>query len=197
MRIACPSCSAAYEVPESLLASGPRLLRCARCGHQFQASMPAAPAAAPAAPAQAAPAPAAPSPVAGAVPVAPAPSGPAIRPEPALAPEPPPEPLRPGPAEPRAAPQELPPPLAADSDRPPPTRGLSRHSPMDPPLPRRGTMSLDFEDEKPRSPAVLAAAWLLSLVVLGAAAWAGWHYREAVMQAWPPAIRLYQALGIA
>ncbi|WP_413466168.1 zinc-ribbon domain-containing protein [Planktothrix agardhii] len=41
MRIACPSCSAEYQVPDALLASGPRLLRCARCGHQFQAALPA------------------------------------------------------------------------------------------------------------------------------------------------------------
>jgi len=31
MRIACPSCSATYEVPDSLVTVG-RVVRCARCG---------------------------------------------------------------------------------------------------------------------------------------------------------------------
>lgn len=34
MRIDCPACAAAYEVPESLLDTK-RPLRCARCGHQW------------------------------------------------------------------------------------------------------------------------------------------------------------------
>lgn len=34
MRMVCPACSAAYEVPESLLTPG-RTVRCARCGHQW------------------------------------------------------------------------------------------------------------------------------------------------------------------
>ncbi|WP_372491080.1 hypothetical protein, partial [Falsiroseomonas oryziterrae] len=41
----------------------------------------------------------------------------------------------------------------------------------------------------------LAAAWLLSFVLLGIAVWAGLHWRAEVMQAWPPAARLYAALG--
>ena len=32
MRIVCPSCQAAYEVPEKLLSGAPRKVRCARCG---------------------------------------------------------------------------------------------------------------------------------------------------------------------
>ncbi len=34
MRIDCPSCAAAYEVPDSLLAAG-RTVRCARCGKDW------------------------------------------------------------------------------------------------------------------------------------------------------------------
>ncbi|WP_372491113.1 zinc-ribbon domain-containing protein, partial [Falsiroseomonas oryziterrae] len=37
MRVACPACAAAYEIPDELLASGPRLLQCAACGAQFEA----------------------------------------------------------------------------------------------------------------------------------------------------------------
>jgi len=35
MRIVCPSCQAAYEVPERLIDQAPRRLRCARCGHEW------------------------------------------------------------------------------------------------------------------------------------------------------------------
>ncbi len=35
MRIVCPSCQAAYEVPEKLLAGAPRKVRCARCGNHW------------------------------------------------------------------------------------------------------------------------------------------------------------------
>ncbi len=34
MRIVCPDCAAAYEVPDSMLAA-PRTLRCARCGREW------------------------------------------------------------------------------------------------------------------------------------------------------------------
>jgi predicted Zn finger-like uncharacterized protein len=34
MRIACPACGAAYEVPDRLIGAG-RLLRCAKCGHEW------------------------------------------------------------------------------------------------------------------------------------------------------------------
>jgi predicted Zn finger-like uncharacterized protein len=34
MRITCPSCSAGYEVPDSLMPSG-RIVRCARCGGEW------------------------------------------------------------------------------------------------------------------------------------------------------------------
>ena len=36
MRIVCPSCQAAYEVPERLISQAPRRLVCARCGHEWQ-----------------------------------------------------------------------------------------------------------------------------------------------------------------
>lgn len=40
MRIACPSCAAAYDVPDRLLAGTARALRCSRCGAGF--ALPAA-----------------------------------------------------------------------------------------------------------------------------------------------------------
>jgi predicted Zn finger-like uncharacterized protein len=36
MRIVCPSCQAAYEVPDRLISQAPRRLCCARCGHEWQ-----------------------------------------------------------------------------------------------------------------------------------------------------------------
>ncbi len=40
MRLACPSCAAAYEIPDRMLTAG-RPLRCARCGHQWAYQAPA------------------------------------------------------------------------------------------------------------------------------------------------------------
>ncbi len=47
MRIVCPSCQAAYEVPEKLLSGAPRKVRCARCGDSWIPEAAAAPVAAP------------------------------------------------------------------------------------------------------------------------------------------------------
>jgi len=43
----------------------------------------------------------------------------------------------------------------------------------------------------------LAVAWVLSFAVLAALAWSAYDYRIAVMNAWPPSIRLYTLLGLA
>ncbi len=54
MRIACPSCSAAYDVPDSLVTGG-RVVRCARCGGEWvpiAAPQPETPPAVPPNPAQ-------------------------------------------------------------------------------------------------------------------------------------------------
>ncbi|HYF07980.1 MAG TPA: zinc-ribbon domain-containing protein [Acetobacteraceae bacterium] len=40
MRIECPSCAAAYDIPDRLLQAGPRALRCAACGTTWMASLP-------------------------------------------------------------------------------------------------------------------------------------------------------------
>ena len=47
MRIACPACAAAYEVPDRLLAGPARTLRCSRCGTDFALPGAAAPVAPP------------------------------------------------------------------------------------------------------------------------------------------------------
>jgi predicted Zn finger-like uncharacterized protein len=43
MRIECPACAAAYEVPDRLLAGPARTLRCSRCGADFALPQGAAP----------------------------------------------------------------------------------------------------------------------------------------------------------
>ncbi len=50
--------------------------------------------------------------------------------------------------------------------------------------------------EPARASAALRAAWVLSVVVLAAAAWAVYDRREEVMRAWPASERAYGALGL-
>ena len=43
MRIVCPACEAEYEVPDTLLANGPRKVRCARCAREWEPFAPPPP----------------------------------------------------------------------------------------------------------------------------------------------------------
>lgn len=151
MRIACPGCAAAYDLPDALLAAGPRELRCARCGAQFRASLPE---------------PEAPEPVA---------------PEPVPVPEPEPVVAAPAP--------EPPPPAEPPPDRPPPSRGPRHAMPIDPPLPA--------PEERPEaSPRAAIVGWLGSLALIAVAIWAAIIFRAEIIAAWPPAARLFLALGL-
>lgn len=154
MRIACPSCSAEYEVPDQALAAGARMLRCARCGHQFRAALPT-------------------------------PAEPATLPKQAAPVTPPPQPESAGGTAPDGA--ETPP---AVTSRPPPSRGPTRSMPIDPPLPRLG--------DAPASPPdrFALAGWLLTVAALLVAAYAAYAWRDEIMAAWPPAARLFTALGL-
>ncbi|MGC8468896.1 MAG: hypothetical protein ACP5NI_03225 [Acetobacteraceae bacterium] len=38
--------------------------------------------------------------------------------------------------------------------------------------------------------------WVASLLLLAGAGWAGVRYRQEIMRAWPPSVRLYLALGL-
>lgn len=88
MRILCPQCQAAYEVPERLIAGG-RLLRCVKCRHEWSEAPP--PDAAPPAPEPTAPAPSVPPPT----PLPPSPL--AAAPPPIPAQHRPPQPMGPPP----------------------------------------------------------------------------------------------------
>lgn len=127
MRLECPSCAAAYDVPDTLLKPG-QPVRCVRCHALWQPSPDAIPEPAPTAP-----------------PALPPPSRPN-----------PPAPLQPG--------------------RPPAVSTPAR---------------------RPRaSLAAPVLAWVASLAVLVGAGAALVYHRAAVIEAWPPAARLFLALGL-
>lgn len=147
MRIACPNCAAEYDVPDAALAAGPRLLKCARCGHHFHAR--------------------------------------SLLPE---EPEPTPPPAPDKPAErPGAGPGDR---AAPATDRPPPSRGPTRSMPIDPPLPRLG--------DAPASPSdrFALAGWVVTVAVLIGGGLAAYAFRAEIVAAWPPAARLFAALGL-
>lgn len=156
MRIVCPSCEAAYDVPGTLVARR-RTLRCARCGREWTTEPP---------PEQAPPADTAPAEV-------PAPE--AGVPEPVLEtplPEvvtPPPEPPQPS----RAA-ATLSEALADQRVSQPPSRSAAAES--------GGAVRL---------------AWIASLALLAALAFAAWQYRADVMHVWPASERVYRVFGPA
>ncbi len=54
-------------------------------------------------------------------------------------------------------------------------------------------------EPSPAAPGLAVApliAWAASLVLLIGLGWAGLHWRELLMQAWPPSARLFAALGL-
>ena len=166
MRIVCPSCRAAYEVPESLVAGG-NAVRCAKCGRQWAPRPPAA----------------APEP----------PPGPKPAPPP-VAGTPPPSPLAPSPVRaelPPLAEPTAPPPDLRTEPRLPTYRPRTIDSLDDGRLPPR-----DDEIALPPRRTGVVLAWLVSLAVLALLVWAAYAFRGTVIGAWPPSARLYAALGL-
>ncbi len=167
MRIVCPSCQAAYEVPDKLLAGSPRKVRCARCGGDWVPEpVPApTPATLPATP------PGADDPP-GDFFASPPPEPNPASPEPDL---PPPPPVLIAPASPPAA---SPAPRAVEKLVPAPG-GADDAAPRD----RRLVM-------------VAGALWLASLAAIATATWAAFAYRDDIMAAWAPSRRLFSLLGL-
>ncbi|MBR0681772.1 hypothetical protein GXW74_14855 [Roseomonas eburnea] len=130
MRIACPSCSTEYDVPDRLLAGAARTLRCSRCAAVFP------------------------------LPHAEPPAAEAPRPPPAL-----PSPARDAEPAPTAVPL--------------------------PPMGPRPPIAAE-----PKTDRALIRAWVASLVVVVGAAVALVMFRSSVMTAWPPATRLFGAIGL-
>ena len=50
---------------------------------------------------------------------------------------------------------------------------------------------------RPRLAGAATIGWAATVILLGAGAWAGYAWRDAVMAAWPPSQRVYLALGLA
>jgi predicted Zn finger-like uncharacterized protein len=76
----------------------------------------------------------------------------------------------------------LPPPPSVDAG---PAITLSRKAPI-----------LGRAKAEPPRLAALAAAWVLSLVVVGSLGWGVYHWRSDVMTLWPPSQRAFGALGV-
>lgn len=174
MRVTCPNCSAAYEVPEAKIGAG-RKLRCARCRHDWWVDPPAAPAAE--------------GGFARSVAQATAGLGVAPSPGPAAAAEAPlpPPPAAPPPPGPAPVPDEA---LGAPPVQPPaPPRPPRQPRPIEPALPRLG-------DAPPQGRTTLILAWVASLLFMLGTLAALLLLRAELAEAWPPLERLYQALGL-
>ncbi len=179
MRIVCPACSAAYEVPDALLGTG-RPVRCARCGREWTPADAAQQRESPQAEATQVEGSGEPSragSVVERVGELPA-SGTGLS---ISVVEPPPQ------AAPETGPPATPEP-AADPGEPEPV--------MEPALTASAEQAL-VEPRAPREGTLLRLAWAASVLAILLLAWAAYGWRTEIMQAWPASERIYAALGLA
>lgn len=171
MRIVCPACSAAYEVPDALLGS-PRPVRCARCWHEWLPQPAAEPAPVETHPTEALP--------------EPRPAGSMVErigelPESATG-------LSVSVVEPPAR-QQAAAPVA-------PTTVRDEEPNSGPDLTASTEQSLAIEPATRREGTLLRLAWAASVLILVLLAWAAYGWRAEIMHAWPASERLYGALGL-
>lgn len=169
MRVACPACSTAYDIPDRVLGTGARKLRCARCGTEWTS---------PASPAETAPT--------GPSPIAPRAEAAAPLPqyqEPTET-EPPPLPT------PSA---DIPTPPAVSE--PSIVRDRSRRT-WRPQVPEAPPPADPGAERRPGTPASVWLAWAGTIVVIAILVWGGYTFRAEVMHAWPASERLYAFLGL-
>ncbi len=206
MRLVCPSCQAAYEVPDAVVGDGSRRMRCARCEQEWTAAeaMPARAAvfAAGTPPDQP---PTAANPPQGAAGVSQTGANPTevIQPDALQT-----DALQTGatttadagarPKNPADAPAE---PAAQPGAPPPPPRSATL-PPMDdlqwPPIAVPGA-ARHPHGAAARAPSRVGApmlAWMLTVVAIGVAVGAAYAWRADVMRVWPPSERVYAALGV-
>ncbi|HST73964.1 MAG TPA: zinc-ribbon domain-containing protein [Acetobacteraceae bacterium] len=168
MRIVCPACSAAYEVPAALLGT-PRPVRCARCGSEWLPEAAAEPGSAEAHPTEALREP---------------PGGSVVErlgelPESATG-------LSVSVVDPpsRPAPEPVPPTIREEEP------------PDEPALTASAEQSLVAEPAPRREGTLLRLAWAASVLILVLLVWAAYGWRTEIMHAWPASERLYAALGL-
>ena len=176
MRIACPTCTAEYEVPLSMIGPG-KSVRCARCRTVWHVAAPDAAPPVPVSQVEPPPVPAIPTTVGEAARSHPAEADRAERPAYSS-------------AFPIAATTEL---IRTEEDELVPVpvglhvrrdeSALERLSAIQPVRPRRMTPVL--------------AAWVLSLAIVAGGLAAAYRYRADVMDAWPASRRVFAALGIS
>ena len=63
--------------------------------------------------------------------------------------------------------------------------------------PRQPGSSLVRRAGSERATTAVLLGWVLTVLVLGGALYAGYAWRDRLMTAWPPSTRLYAALGLA
>ncbi|MBN9561411.1 MAG: zinc-ribbon domain-containing protein [Alphaproteobacteria bacterium] len=170
MRIVCPACSAAYEVPDALLGS-PRPVRCARCGHEWQPEP-----AAESGPAETHSTGALHEPPLGGSMVERLGELPESATGLAVSVVEPPT---------RAAPKPFAPATVQEQEPIP-----------DPALAVSAEQAPIVEPTRRREATLLRLAWGASVLILVLLAWAAYGWRAEIMHAWPASERLYAALGL-
>ncbi len=184
MRIACPACSATYDVPPDRVPAG-RSVRCAKCGGMW-APVPEAALAdepAPAPPVAEAPVPA---PPVAAAPVA-APEAERPKADVAVA-----EPPAPHVAE------------AMSNDAPALhdliVAAMAHHAAPESATPLSAGKPASVISERSggwsESRTIALAGWVLTVLILGAAGWGAVVKRTDIMRAWPNSERAYAAIGL-
>ncbi len=181
MRIACPSCAAAYDVPEALLA-GRKSVRCARCSNDWR------PEALPVHPAEPE------MPRTASIPQ------PVLKPRARIAEEAPlPQKVAPH-GEYAPAPDEIAPEGATregtTSDEIAPDGIWITNKPLGP-APLTAMERLAQSARRPGNQRSARLGWAASALVLALFAWGIVAWRGDLMQAWPPSMRFYSALGLA
>lgn len=194
MRVSCPSCQTEYDVPDAALAGRTRKLRCASCGNQWQAGQ------APEPPVAAAPPPPVPPQF-----TPPPPAPPDAWPHPAA-----PSEYRPSTAAPdvddvRTLPDSpyqspyVPPTLPPRPELPDPqeARNIADRESFAALLESSRQAGAQEPDDAETPNRKRPSAWLISILLILLIAGFAVIERTHIMTAWPPSIRLFEALGLS
>lgn len=177
MIITCPNCATSYQVTDGDIGEEGRAVRCAKCSHSWSAT-----------PDGDTPPPE-PEPPVEAVPEEPD----EIETEPVAESDPEPEP------EPESEPEsgETVPPEPIETEPPSALETAAPEVPEPPPLNiRRRRLSEYVEPQDDTRPLTKVLAWLVFVAVVVAIFGGVYKYRQQFIELWPPAVRIYETLGI-